>query len=378
MNCRRSSRALVTFLVCVITALAAAGCSKNEASDAAPPDFSQAELPSDQSLAERIDEVLRFTLNNRRLNSRDHAAWQVVHGALAFGGEFQIEHEGQLVPALDWLLAGGPLRGWNIRSGGAADKGPIAVIEPGSKEGQGHPDQWLGYLSQTGLQLDEEIVAGGRKYTIGDLLQQAKWDIYEGMEATWTLMACSVYLPLDAEWQNKRGEKWNVERIVAMEAGQLGPPERFDAGDSACGGSHRLFGLTVMVNKYLRETGKKPDELEGGWKLANTKIQQAKQTARQYQQPDGTFSVHYFARPGTSSAIAERIGTTGHTFEVLATCMTQEELKQPWMRKAADQLCRMLEQTKEIELECGGLYHACHGLFVYRSRLLQENQVTTR
>ena len=352
--------------------LALAGCSQNGDSDGAPPNFSQAELPSDESLSRRIDEMLRFTLDNRRLNSRDHAAWQVVHGVLAFGGEFQIEHDGQLVPALDWLLAGGPLRGWNIRSGGSADKGPIAVLEPGSKEGQGHPDQWLGYLSQTGLGLDEEITAGGRKYTIGDLLEQAKWDIYQGMEATWTLMAFSVYMPLDAEWTNKRGEKWTVERVVAMEAGQLGPPEQFDAGDSACGGSHRLFGLTVMINKYLRETGKKPAELEGGWKLANTKIYQAKEIVRQYQQPDGTFSVNYFNRPGTSSAIAERIGTTGHTFEVLATCMTQDELQQPWMRKAADQLCQMLEQTKEIELECGGLYHACHGLFVYRERLSQS------
>jgi hypothetical protein len=369
-------RSLLALVAAVPLVMLAAGCAENEASSAIPPDFSSAKLPSDDVLTRRIDELLVFTRDNRRLNSRDHAAWQVVHGVLAFGGEFQIEHEGQLVPALDWLLSGeGRLRGWNVRAGGANDKGPIAVLEPGSKEGQGHPDQWLGYLSQAGLGLDEEIVAGGRTYTIGDLLEQAKWDIYEGMEATWTLMAFSVYLPLDAEWENKRGEKWNVEHVVAMEAGQLGPPEpgKFSAGESACGGSHRLFGLAVMVNKHLAETGKSPDELEGGWELANLKLQDAKRIARQFQQPDGTFSAHYFNRAGTTANISERIGTTGHTFEMLATTMSQEEIREPWMRKAADQLCTLLEQTREIELDVGGLYHACHGLFVYRQRLASSS-----
>lgn len=357
-------------LACLL--LLPAGCWQNEAGSPNPPTFSAADLPSNEALGSRIEKVLDFTLNQRRLNSRDHAAWQVVHGVLAFGEEFQIDHEGQLVSALDWLLSGrGRLRGWNIRAGGAGDKGPIAVLEPGSKEGQGHPDQWLGYLSQTGMGLDERIVAGGREYTIGDLLEQAKWDIYQGMEATWTLMAFSVYLPIDAQWENKHGEKWDVERVVGMEAAALGPaePGNFDTGDSACGGSHRLFGLAVMVNKYLRETGKNADELTGGWKHANIKLQDAKQIARRFQQPDGTFSAHYFNRPGTTANISDRIGTTGHTFEMVATCMSQDELMQPWMRKAADQLVTLLEQTREIQLDVGGLYHACHGLYVYQQRL---------
>jgi hypothetical protein len=365
-------RAWFALIALLPLACAFAGCSKNEASPSAPPDFSTAEIPGDARMIERIDELLRFTVERRILNSRDHAAWQVVHGVLAFGDDFQIEHEGELVPALDWLLSGrGRLRGWNIRAGGAADKGPIAVLEPGSKEGQGHPDQWLGYLAQTGMGLDEQIVAGGREYTVRDLLEQAKWDIYDGMEATWTLMAFYAYAPIDMKWRNKRGEEWDVEKVVAMEAGQLGPaePRQFDAGDSACGGSHRLFGLALSVNKYLAETGKRPDELTGGWKLANLKLRDAKRIAREYQQADGTFSANYFNRAGTTSNVSERIGTTGHIFEMLVTCMTNEELAQPWMRKAADQLCTMLEQTRDIQLEVGGLYHACHGLFLYRERL---------
>jgi hypothetical protein len=183
-------------------------------------------------------------------------------------------------------------------------------------------------------------------------------------------------MPLDAKWTNKRGEEWTVEQVVAMEAKQLGPlePGEFTAGDSACGGSHRLFGLAVMLNKYLAETGKQPDELEGGWALANMKLQDAKRIARQFQQADGTFSAHYFNRPGTTANVSERIGTTGHTFEMLATTMSQDEIHAPWMRKAADQLCTLLEQTRDIELDVGGLYHACHGLYVYRHRLAAASQ----
>jgi len=364
----RTLRVILTcslFTVFCAAALLSTGCGKQDV-DAKPPEFTVAALPSDAELMKRIDQVLDFTLKNRRLNSRDHAAWQVVHGILAFGSDFPIDDNGEVVPALDWLLKGGTLRGWHLRTG---DKGVFAVLEPGSKEGQGHPDQWLGYLSQCGLGLDEEIEVGGRAHKIREMLEQAKWDIYPGMEATWTLMAFSTYLGLNESWQNKYGEDWTLERIVGAEAGEIKVAgNRVNAGESACGGSHRLFGLSVALNRYLKETQLEIDELKGGWKAANDVLEAAKKNTREFQQPDGTFSVHYFVRPGTSNAIAERIGTTGHLFEVMATCMTKKELEAPWMVKACEQLCTMLEQTKQIELECGGLYHASHGLFVYRAR----------
>ena len=100
------------------------------------------------------------------------------------------------------------------------DHGLEAVVEAGSKTGQGHEDQWLGYLSQCGLSPEQPIVVGGQTYTIHDLITQAQWDIYDGMEATWTLMAFSTYLPLDAEWTAKDGTTWNIERMVEMESAQ--------------------------------------------------------------------------------------------------------------------------------------------------------------
>ena len=87
------------------------------------------------------------------------------------------------------------------------------------------------------------------------------------------------------------------------------------------------------------------------------------------QQPDGSFSVHSFERPGTSPDAVARLGTTGHVFEVLALALDDERLAEPWMTRAAERLVTLLEQTADVDVECGALYHAAHGLLLYRSRL---------
>ena len=94
------------------------------------------------------------------------------------------------------------------------------LLEAGSKTGEGHPDQWLGYLSQCGVQLDDPLVVGGKTYHVRDVLTQAQWDIYDGMEASWTLMAAITYLPLNDKWKAKDGSEWSIERIVKMETAQ--------------------------------------------------------------------------------------------------------------------------------------------------------------
>ena len=52
----------------------------------------------------------------------------------------------------------------------------------------------------------------------------------------------------------------------------------------------------------------------------------------------------------------------------LALALDDETLKQPWMVRAVDRLCDLFRQTKNIDLECGSLYHATHGLMEYRER----------
>ena len=329
-----------------------AGCTRPA------PENAQIELPNDEQLRDRLDNAIQFTYTNRHLNTKDQAAWQVVHGALVYGRDFEIYNDGQLVKALDYLLSGGQLRGWTMRKG---DHGLEAILEAGSNTGQGHEDQWLGYLSQCGLSIDEPIVVGGQTYKVRDLITQAQWDIYDGMEATWTLMAFSTYLPQDVEWTAKDGTKWNIERMVRMETAQ-------DLEASACGGTHRMYGLAVAMKRYLAAGGKLGDNPEGTWAQCQKKIDAAIAAAHEFQQPDGSLSTNYFARPATSPEISKRISSTGHALEFLMMVLSDEQIKEPWVQRAVLHLLDCFEKTQKFDLECGALYHAAHGLDLYRTR----------
>jgi hypothetical protein len=336
----------------------ASGCSKESdqpAGDAkaSVPVAAASALPSDEALKTRLDEVLEFT-RERQLDPEVNNAWQIVHGLLAFGNELPINDHGKVVPGLEWTLNGGKFRGWDFMP---AEKGLDSKLDPGSKAGQGHEDQWLGYLSQVGVPLDHPVVVGSETYHVSDLVAQAQWDVRDRMEATWTLMALSTYLPLDARWKAKDGSEWTIERLAGMEAAN-------DLNESACGGSHRLYGLTTALNRYLA-AGNKPS---GGWLAVQKKIQESIQNFKANQQPDGAFSTDYLRGPRSSPDIALRINTTGHTLEFLSLALDKEQLSEPWMVRAVVYLCSLLELTRDQPVECGGLYHAAHGLQIYRAR----------
>jgi hypothetical protein len=196
-------------------AVAVAGCGSTAgSSDSVSP-------PADiapQALCERIDRALTHARDDRLLDARVNGAWQVVHGILAFGDELPLATAEGKRHALPWLLGGGSLRGWRVRKG---SQGLVATIEEGSTTGQGHPDQWIGYLAQCGLDglpVDTPISVNGSPYTLRDLLAQARADIRPGREATWTLMALAAWVPPDDAWTAADGRRWTVEDVVTMEA----------------------------------------------------------------------------------------------------------------------------------------------------------------
>lgn len=358
--CRLSSSlALLSAVLCVVPS----GCSQTNsiASSAVSDDRSasfssddaQPDLPDDDALRDKLDRVIDLT-RRRQMSPQVNNAWQIVHGMLAYGYDLEINDNGKLKPALKWLLEDGELRGWAFAPG---EKGLKDVEEPGSKSGEGHDDQWLGYLAQCGVLPDTPITVRGQSFKVQDIINQAQWDVRDGMEATWTLMAFSAYLPSDARWQARDGSEWSIERLVEMECRQ-------DLNTSTCGGTHRMYGIAAAVNRHLDEGG----ELTGVWKTADDKIRQAIKAAREFQQPDGGFSINYFQRSSTSPDLGLRINTTGHVLEFLTLALTEEELRQPWVERAAAYLSDLLEQTTELPIECGGLYHAAHGLMLYRLR----------
>jgi len=341
----------------------AAGCG-HPVAEAPPPPAGDA-----TTLCRRIDAALAHARDGRLLDTGTQGAWQIVHGILAFGPEFPVRAQGRVRPATDHLLGGGRAIGWKLRPGTA---GVLAEVDPGSTMGQGHPDQWLGYLSQCGVEtsaagevtgggvpLDTPLSVGGQNSTVADLLRQAQHDIRPGQEATWTLMALAAWLPPDAEWTSGDGDHWTTERVVAMEAAA-------DVPSAACGGAHRLYGLATALAAYRRGAGGEPT---GGWAEAAAVLDHHLDRARRFQQPDGSFSVRPFERPGSSPDVFARLSATGHVFEVLAIALDDERLREPWVSRAAERLVAFLEETADVDVECGALYHAAHGLAIYRNRI---------
>jgi hypothetical protein len=172
-------------------------------------------------------------------------------------------------------------------------------------------------------------------------------------------MALSAWLPPESSWTASDGRAWTIEDVVAMEAAA-------DIDGAACGGCHRLFGLVQALAAH--RAGANGSE-RGGWADAEARIEACIEIARRHQQPDGSFSVHFFERPGTSADVFARLGATGHIFEFLVAALDDERLAEPWVTRAATRLVTLLEQTADVDVECGALYHAVHGLRLYRERV---------
>lgn len=347
-------------LAALLVAVSLVGCEKEVVVEAVPPK-AVGQMTDDQLRAD-VDSAIKVT-GDRVLDIDVNNAWQVVHGILAYGPDLKMKVKGENVSALNFLFAGNTMKGWDVYP---AAHGLEARMSPGIAEAQGHPDQWIGYLACCGVKLDEPIVvnvSGEKKnYKFRDFLEQAKWNVHEGMEATWTLMALAEYssddyTPIFSTWKNSDGQDWTIEKITAMEA---------DAGieGAACGGAHRLYALAQAVKLY-KKTGK---PLEGGWAKADKLVKQSIQKAREFQQPDGCFSTGRFNRSGITADVDQQIDNTGHVLEVLAYAMDDEELRSEWFTRAVVFLTKKIDETQNISLSTGGLYHGAHGLMLYRDR----------
>ncbi len=346
-----------------IITLAGWGCTR-----VVPPAETLPITPPDPAMLRAdLDGVLDFTLRQRRLNTVDHGAWQILHGVLAYQQVFpvQVGIDGPTQSALEYALAGGTIDGWAFEPGDVLDaatgrRGLRALLQAGTKRGQGHPDQWLAILAQANLPLDQVIQVEDQQYTMEDLIRQVQRDVPRNLdqEWSWTLIGLTKYLPTTASWTARDGQTWSIERLVEAELGQ-------DLDQSACGGTHRLIGMAMALERHRANGG----SVTGIWQDVEQRMEQAIETARLLQNPDGSFSAHYFERPGQSADLAMNLSTTGHILEFLAIAMPPEDLKAPWVARAADYLCQLFRQTESVALECGALYHAAHGMVLYRERV---------
>ena len=343
----------------VLPTLLLAGCGGADL-----PSYQGAALDSPQiTNAQRIDEALRRVLINRKLSHELHGAWQVMHGVLAYGDKFPISTVSGEKNALDYLLGGGELDGWSLQPGSEFTNSSIglrAILEPGQMIGQGHADQWLAIIAQANLPLEATIRVGERDFSIGDFLAQVKWDVPTNVERewSWTLIAVTHYLDSDSKWTASDGQTWSVEKLIREESAQA-------LESSTCGGTHRLIGISMALHRRRKDKG----AMTAAWAEAEALVTRAVSLAHQYQNADGSFSSNYFSRSGISADNAKILSTTGHTLELLAITLPQDQLTEPWVVRSVDRLCQLLEDSEHVPLECGALYHAVHGLAIYRNRV---------
>ncbi len=345
-------------------AVVCTSCGKTSPKTGSGEPSAQAGKSSEDALRDRLDAALEFTCQNRRLDVSEQNAWQIIHGALAFGKDFTVLADGKDVSVIEYAMSGGKMNGWNLEKGDLLDAktgryGVRAKVEPGTMAGQGHSDQWMGYLADCHLKPDQEIIVEGEKRTLEDYIRQIELDVYRAhnREFSWTLMGLTAYRPSKHYWVAGDGTTWSIEKMVEEELS-------YNTDESPCGGTHRLYGLTMARNRHLAGGG----QLTGIWKKCDDRIRAEVERAKQSLNPDGSLSSRYLERPASHPDITAWMVSAGHVFEFLSAAVTDEQLHEPWMQTAALRLCEQFEKTKHVEVECDRLFHAAHGLVVFRNR----------
>ena len=318
---------------------------------------------ADEPLSTLVSRTLKQNLQRRELSSSTHGAWQVLHGVLAYGSEFEIQTASGSLPALPYLLSGSKVNGFEAEPGdkfGTSGRpGLRMAMQPSTKIGQGHRDQWLAVIAQAELPLDTEIKGKNHTFTLEDWIRQAEYDVPRNLERefSWTLIAFTAYRSTDHRWLARDGSRYSTESLLASELQQ-------SLTDSVCGGTHRLIGMAMALNQRKREGL----PITGVWAEADAVIKAAIELAKLNQNPDGSYSVAYLHRPGWTRDLGETLGSTGHVLEFLALAAPTQTLFEPWVERSVRRLCDVLDQCADVDLECGVLYHALHGLSEYQKR----------
>jgi hypothetical protein len=284
--------------------------------------------------------------------------WTIFHGILGLGPSVTLRdpETGRRVNAVDYICDGGELRGLRFlptKDGLDVQTGPVGI-------GQGHQDQFIAEMAEWGMPADRKFLVYGKEYTFLDFVHHAQMRarVAADQELSWALVILGEYLGTDISWTNANGEKLHYGDLVRYE---------LDASveKAPCGGTHRLFGLTWAYYLHLRAGGSK----DGVWEEIPVKTAKYRDLARQYQNPDGSFSTDFFRGPGNASDKQLRINTTGHILEWLALALTESELNEQWVQDGANALALMILDLQDAPIEGGSLYHAVHGLLLYYARV---------
>jgi hypothetical protein len=309
-------------------------------------------------LRSRVRSVLKGYYR-KTLNSRDHDPWEMMHGMLAYGVHSRLRQggpRGETITTVGWLCYNKPCKGLSLLY--VTPKGELRA-----KYGvglQGHLGQFLAMLAQCRVSADYPIRVGKNEFTIRDLIEAEKKTCYPKSELTFKLIALQYYLDLNERWENDHGQEWDIPRLIREELAQ---PIR----GAACGGTHRLSGLSLTVKARAR----RGEPLDGEYARAAAFVRKYHKYAFSLQNRDGSLSTNWFRGRGDEADINRRIKTTGHILEWLCYSLSDQELRQPQTVRAVSYLANLMYSKYDNEWEVGPMCHAIHALLLYDQRVFE-------
>ncbi|MBV08761.1 hypothetical protein [Rubinisphaera sp.] len=311
---------------------------------------------SNQELMKLVDEAIEVS-SRRYLIANEHSPWQIYHGMNAYRNEFLVDYNGTLVPASDWLSQTNPqFRGlpWFEKTvhGGRAHR----FTKPYHFEG--HPNQSLALMVMCNFPYQHTFQTNDGPITVQNIIDNAKADLNPREELTWTLWFLTHYLDEEDTWMTRRGETWNLEKLVENQI-------QTQVTEAACGGTHNLYALSVARNNHVRNGG----EIRGVWLQADQKVKRYLVAAKSLQRPDGSFPTNYFRGYGYPKSFSEQIASSGHMMEWIVVGADQSQLDDKWIEQGIQHISEKLIKYRDESAECGPLYHAVSALVLYRERI---------
>ncbi len=321
------------------------------------PDANSVKLP--EVTAQQLDQLrmeVRRTLDTyypKTINVVDRSPWAVMHTLIAYGVDTEVYTNSKKVNAIGWLCWNQPCYGQRIfytRNGKLRTRQGVGV--------EGHEGQFLSMLAQSRVKSDYPMKVSGNDFTVMDLVRHEMSSCRAGTELTFKLIGLAHYLPSDTTWENDLGETWNVERLIQEELKQ-------SVVGAACGGTHRLMGLSYAVRKRQQ----RGEPMTGQWARAHQYIQDFHDYTFRLQNKDGSFSANWFEGRGDWGDEDRRMDTTGHTLEWMAFSLSKEQLKDPRVVQATAYLARLMYEDRSHDWAIGPRGHALHALAIYNQRV---------
>jgi hypothetical protein len=213
-----------------------------------------------------------------------------------------------------------------------------------------------------GVPSDYPLHAGQRTFTVRDLVQSEAAICRDGQELTFTLIGMVHYLDTDTRWQSHDGHRWDFERLIREELKQ-------PVIGAACGGTHRLMGLSYAVQRR-HEEGK---EIRGQWSRAEIFIDDFIEYAWQLQNPDGSMSTQWFEGRADSGDVDRKVRTTGHILEWLVYATPEDQLQEERMVRCVRFLVQAMLQNRDRAWDVGPKGHALRALAQYHRRVFPDS-----